>query len=86
MLLLALIALPLAACGPSDNTSTTTALPSVPADIQACFRAAGNVPDKALNAGEIEALWKSDRVKVAVNARCGARALSWYESLRVNWK
>ena len=86
MLLLALIVLPLAACGPSDKGAVSSQLPPVPADIQTCFRAASGGPDKALNAGEIEAMWKNDRVKVAVNARCGARVLAWYESLRVNWK
>lgn len=45
-----------------------------------------NLPDRALTAGEVEALWKIDRIRVAVNQRCGTRLLAWYESLRLNWK
>ena len=82
-----LILLLLAACGPSTSRPTNPdQLPSVPVDIQLCFRAAAGLPEKALNAGEVEALWKNDRVRVAVNARCGARLLHWYEDVRKNWR
>ena len=83
---LALTLLLLAACGPSDRSSSTSAPPPVPADIQTCFRAAAGIPEKALTAGDVESLWKIDRVRVAVNARCGGRLLAWYEDLRKNWR
>jgi hypothetical protein len=44
------------------------------------------VPLGALNAGEIEQLWKNDRVRVVVMQKCGKRFYAWYESLRVSWK
>lgn len=44
------------------------------------------LPDKDLTIAEVEALWKVDRYRLAVNKRCGVRLLQWYESLRVNWK
>ena len=85
MMLLALIALPLAACGPSDQASPGK-LPYPPADIQSCFRSASGVPDRALTQGDVEALWKEDRFRSAVNARCGSRLYSWYMSLMANWQ
>ena len=85
MLALACLVLPLAACGPSEQT-VPSQLPHPPADIQSCFRSAVGLPDKDLTIAEVEALWKVDRYRLAVNKRCGVRLLQWYESLRVNWK
>jgi hypothetical protein len=85
MMLLALIALPLAACGPSDNGSIAK-LPYPPADIQTCFRGAANIPDRALTMSEVEALWKQDRVRVVVEQKCGTRLLAWYKTLQTNWQ
>ena len=85
MLVLALIAMPLAACGPSDK-ATPGQLPYAPAELQNCFRDAVGIPDRALTVAEVESLWKQDRVRLAVNRRCGERVLSWYQSLQVNWQ
>lgn len=66
-------ALALAAC---DTTQTTThgQLPTVPADIQACFRTGPvKVPQKALTVAEVESLWKQDRIKQVVMRACGER-------------
>jgi hypothetical protein len=84
-MLLALIALPLVACGPSSNDSPGK-LPYPPSDLQTCFRGVVGVPDKALSVSEVEALWKIDRVRVVVNQRCGNRLLQWYTKLRANWR
>jgi hypothetical protein len=80
-----LIAMQLAACGPSDNVSPSQ-LPHPPADIQSCFRSAVGIPDRALTVAEVEALWKQDRVRLAVNRLCGQRILAWYADLQANWK
>jgi hypothetical protein len=61
-------------------------LPTVPADIQSCFRkGAAVLPDKALSVAEVEELWKQDRIRNAVMQRCGKRMLAWYEDLRKSW-
>ena len=88
-MLLALLAMPLAACGPFGEPSTPapkTDLPYPPADIQACFRGAANLPDRALSVSDVEALWKKDRVRVAAQAACGKRLLQWYSQLQADWK
>lgn len=55
----------LAGCQPSGTPSGQ--LPTVPADIQACFRQGPvKVPVKALTVAEVESLWKQDRVRSTV--------------------
>ena len=62
-------------------------LPSVPADIQACFRRLMvDVPDRDLTMAEVESLWKQDRYRAIVMRHCGQRFLAWYEIVRVNWR
>lgn len=85
ILILALIAPLLGACGPSDNVSVAS-LPYPPSDIQTCFRGAANLPDKALTMAEVEALWKQDRIRAVVEAKCGRRLLAWYTQLQADWK
>jgi hypothetical protein len=86
MATLALTLMLLGGCVTSGSDSASQ-LPPVPADIQTCFRASSTtVPDRALTAYDVESLWKSDRVKFIVMKKCGNRFLSWYESLRANWK
>jgi hypothetical protein len=77
----------LAACTPPGVDPAST-LPTVPADIQACFRTNGpvKVPQKALTIAEVESLWKEDRVRAVVLRKCGNRFLAWYEGLRKNWR
>lgn len=75
----------LAGCAPSNSVTST--LPTVPTDIQVCFRqSAMKVPEKALTVAEVESLWKQDRVKQAALRRCGQRLITWYESIRRGWK
>jgi hypothetical protein len=76
----------LAGCGAEHGGSVANSLPTVPADIQLCFRKSLPGIDRALNIGEVEALWKQDRVRYVVMRRCGQRLLAWYEDLRTNWK
>ena len=74
----------LAACTPA---TTSGALPTVPADIQACFRQGPvKVPPKALTVAEVESLWKQDRVRSAVMQACGQRFLAWYGDLQKRWR
>lgn len=83
--LVAAAALALAGCQPSGTTSGQ--LPTVPADIQACFRHGPvRVPVKALTVAEVESLWKRDRVRSAVMQTCGQRFLAWYGDLQKRWR
>lgn len=82
---LLLVVLLLAGCQPSSTTSGQ--LPTVPADIQACFRQGPvKVPPKALSVAEVESLWKQDRVRSAVMQACGQRFLAWYGDLQKRWR
>ena len=75
----------LAGCQPSGTTSGQ--LPTVPADIQACFRQGPvKVPRKGLTVAEVESLWKQDRVRSAVMQACGQRFLAWYGDLQKRWR
>lgn len=77
--------LSLAACDPV--TTTQGQLPTVPADIQACFRESPVVvPKRKLTAYDVESLWKQDRVKVVVLRTCGNRFLAWYGDLQKRWR
>lgn len=86
MTALVLIAMPLSGCLESDSAAPGK-LPSVPVDIQICFRDAAAMPNpKALTVAEVESLWKQDRVQNAVLRKCGNRFLAWYNALRRSWK
>lgn len=75
----------LAGCSPSGSVSS--ALPTVPADIQVCFRQeAVKVPQKALTVAEVESLWKQDRVRIVALRRCGQRLVTWYDGIRKAWQ
>lgn len=79
-----LFALALAGC---QQSTTQGELPTVPADIQACFRGGPvGVPQKALTVAEVESLWKQDRVKQVVLRQCGQRFLAWYGDLQKRWR
>jgi hypothetical protein len=74
--------------GCTSGADPASQLPTVPADIQACFRTDGpvKVPQKALTIAEVESLWKEDRIRAVVLRKCGTRFIAWYDSLRQNWK
>lgn len=73
--------------GCQQPATTSGSLPTVPADIQACFRGGPVVvPAKALSVAEVESLWKEDRIKQVVMRKCGNRFLDWYGELRKRWK
>lgn len=78
----------LALAGCNDPGATVSgSLPSVPADIQACFRGGPvKVPQKALTVAEVESLWKEDRVRLVVMQKCGQRFLAWQGDLQKRWK
>jgi hypothetical protein len=83
MMLVALMLIPLGGCITSGDTRTTSEQPVVPADIQACFqRGPVAIPQRKLTAGEVEALWGNDRVRLVVMKNCGKRFLSWYKAQR----
>jgi hypothetical protein len=81
----ALAGLMLAGCQPS--TTVSGSLPTVPADIQACFRGGPvKVPQKALTVAEVESLWKEDRIRQVVLRKCGSRFIAWYTDLQKRWQ
>lgn len=76
-----------AGCTPPGGTSPSGSLPTVPADIQACFRkAAATIPDRALTVADVESLWKRDRKTLVIQRQCGNRFLAWYGDLQRDWK
>jgi hypothetical protein len=82
-MLAVLMLIPLGGCITSSDGANTTLPPVVPADIQACFQAGPvKIPLRALTAGEVEALWGDDRIRIVVMKKCGARFLSWYDAIR----
>ena len=85
---LALIATLLAGCDPSDSRLPPpgTRLPAIPADIRTCFKGVVEIPDRDLTVGDVEKLWKQDRVRAVVSQRCGTRLVGWYGQLRSKWK
>ena len=80
-------ALLLAGCN-EDNVYVPpeTKLPPIPADIQRCFVGVVVIPKRALTVGDVERLWKSDRVRSIAMQRCGTRLLAWYTDLRASWR
>lgn len=44
------------------------------------------IPDRALTVGDVERLWKTDRVRVVVMQRCGGRLIALYDQLRRTWR
>jgi hypothetical protein len=59
----------------------------VPADIQECFANSrlAIIPDRDLTVADVERLWASDRMRVIVQHRCGARFVDWYNSIKTGW-
>ena len=82
----AAVALALAGC--QQTTTVQGQLPTVPADIQSCFRTNSpvKVPQKALTVAEVESLWKEDRVRLVVLRKCGQRFQAWYGDLQRGWR
>lgn len=79
----------LAACATSAEPPPPppSALPDIPPEIRACLHMEGvEVPDRPLDAGEVERLWKGDRRIRAALGRCGLRFLAWYDELRADWR
>lgn len=90
LVLAALVAL--SGCGTTRALDTAappprSALPAMPVDIRQCFNTAlSNPPDRDLTVEEVEAAWKSDRVRFAVMRTCGKRFTAWYDNLRARWQ
>lgn len=76
----------LGACDESDSPPTSTPLPPLPADIRTCFVGVVDIPARALTIGDVEKLWKTDRVRAVVMQRCGVRLLAFYDDLRRSWR
>ena len=89
ILLAACLPLLLNACDESDRppVPASTPLPAVPADIRACFAGAGvDIPRRALTVGDVERLWKQDRLRAVVMQRCGTRLIAFYDQVRRSWR
>lgn len=71
--------------GCPDQTTTKGSLPTVPADIQKCFRESA-LPERAYTVADVEELWKDDRVRLVVMRQCGQRFLAWYGDLQKRWR
>lgn len=77
----------LAGCATSVDPPPPAELPEVPPEIRACLVMEGvEIPERALDAGEVEKFWKGDRRILAALRRCGVRFEAWYEDLRTHWR
>jgi hypothetical protein len=81
--------MPLAGCVTSDSVDrlqppvvVTPEIPPVPADVLACRRDPVDTPDRALDAGETERLWKTDRAALAEVNACFRRLICQYQDVR----
>lgn len=57
-------------------------IPAVPADIEACEREPTWKPAVALTQGEVEKLWKTDRLRLALVNACFRRIVCMYHDVR----
>lgn len=74
----------LAGCDQYDSAGQ---LPPMPGDLRACFSRGGvEIPDGPLTVGQVERLWKQDRVRIVALGQCGKRTLAWYDQLRAQWR
>lgn len=70
----------LAGCATSDSPPPAPPpappnLPAVPADVLACAQDPTDPPDRDLDAGEVERLWKTDRAALAKVNGCLRRLI-----------
>lgn len=81
-------ALLLAGCDEELNLPPpNTPLPPIPADIVQCLQRAGvDVPHHRLTVGEVERLWRTDRLTIVAMRQCGTRMRSWYSTLQQRWR
>jgi hypothetical protein len=81
-----LLATCLAGCATSSNAPAPVVeapvIPAVPADVLACARGPVTPPDRELDAGEVEKLWKTDRATLARVNACLRRLVCQYQELR----
>jgi hypothetical protein len=76
----------LAACQDGAQVPPNTKLPPLPADLRTCFVGVVEIPKGALTVGQVEALWKQERVRSIAMQRCGKRLIAWVDDLRSGWK
>jgi hypothetical protein len=57
-------------------------IPTVPPDVLACVKEPVKVPDKDIDAGEVERLWKTDRASLAKVNACLHRVVCQYQDVR----
>lgn len=79
--------LALAACDENDNLRPEMRLPPLPNDLRVCLQRSGiDIPKRALTVGEIERLWKEDRITIVAMRNCGNRIIAFYNTLRKRWR
>lgn len=90
MMLLVLMTLLVAGCagsGARDLSSVIAAgMVPVPSDITQCRTPAVRVPKGPLNAGQVEKLWSSDRIRLAKVNRCLTRSINLYRETKAGLK
>lgn len=89
LFILPLVALALAGCDPlAQVPALDTPIPAIPAALRKCIESAAgvNIPRRALTVGEIERLWKSDRVTIVVLRKCGRQLIAFHDTLRKGWR
>lgn len=88
ILMITLLAILLAGCATTTpQVPTGLALPPPPAGLKTCLNQAGvALPRRGLTVAEVERFWKTDRLAIVAQRRCGARMMAFYESLRARWR
>jgi hypothetical protein len=85
-LICASLALLLAGCAASVSQAPRTTeppiIPPVPSDVLACRHDPVDLPDRDLDVGEIERLWKIDRDSLVRVSGCFRRLICQYQDLR----
>lgn len=75
----------LTGCVESAKPPASTPLPDIPTDIRTCFVGVVEIPPGRLTVGDVEKLWKIDRVRSIAMRRCGTRLIAYYDQLRRSW-
>ncbi|HSI41780.1 MAG TPA: hypothetical protein VLA00_14650 [Xanthobacteraceae bacterium] len=57
----------------------------MPADLRHCFGGLTDIPDRDIDAGEVERLWKDERKQSAAKGRCGVRLVIWVDTVLAPW-
>lgn len=69
------------------NLPPNTRLPPLPVSLRQCLQRSGvAVPHRRLTVGEVERLWRTDRLTIVAMRQCGNRINAFYNTLQKRWR